>query len=407
VRDPAQALLDHTTAGRRGGRDRPPRAPSWLVDASEIAARGLVLALAVVAAALALARLRVVVIPGLVAMLAATVLEPPAAWLRRHRWPRAVATWLVVLAPLALAVAGIRLATPAVAAEFSDLGPTVSAAADDLERWAVEGPLGLTPDQIERGRDALGEQLSRVAAGGGVLSGAVVLGEVIAGALLALMLTFFLVKDGPAMQRWALLHVPPRHHDLVRDAAGAAWRALGGYVRGATLIGALEAVLLGGTLALVGGGLVVPVAVLTFVGAYVPLVGAVVAGVVNVAVALATAGPGAAVVVAVVAVLVQQFDNDLLAPFVYGRTISLHPTVVLVAIAVGGGLGGVAGAFVAIPVAAAVVAVSGVVWRRRHPEPLPRVEGFEEGLDDTSEDGAADSGRHPEPGRLLRRDPTG
>jgi predicted PurR-regulated permease PerM len=118
------------------------------------------------------------------------------------------------------------------------------------------------------------------------------------------------------------------------------------------MLGAVEGVVIGITLVLVGAGLALPVAVLTFFAAFFPFVGAIAAGVVAVAVALVTSGPAAAGIVAIVAVVVQQLDGDVLAPVIYGKALQLHPLVVIVAIASGGALAGLIGAFVAVPLVA-------------------------------------------------------
>jgi predicted PurR-regulated permease PerM len=107
----------------------------------------------------------------------------------------------------------------------------------------------------------------------------------------------------------------------------------------------------------VGGGLIVPVMLLTFVAAFVPIAGAIVAGVVATMVALVTAGTVPALIVGVVALVVQQLDNDVLAPMIYGRSLRLHPVVVLLSVVTGGALFGIAGTVIAVPLVAVAVAV--------------------------------------------------
>ena len=326
---------------------------------SDVSWRFLVVALAVVVIVASLVQLRLVVLPVIVALLLATLLVPLARRLEQRRVPPLLAVWTVFLGFLgALAALGVVI-VPAVADEFSGLGETISEGVDDVQRWLVEGPLELEPDQIERYRKQAGQQLSDLArsSSGTVASGALVLAEGLAGLILALVVCFFFVKDGRMMQRWALSRVPERHVDTVRAAAARAWAALGAFLRGAALIGMVEAVAIGVTLFLVGAKLVAPVMVITFLAAFFPIVGAVVAGVIAVLVALVTAGSGDALVVGIVALAVQQFDNDLLAPLIYGRLIKLHPVVVLLSLTAGGSLAGIAGAFLAVPVAAVAAAV--------------------------------------------------
>ena len=124
------------------------------------------------------------------------------------------------------------------------------------------------------------------------------------------------------------------------------------------------------TLWLVGAELAVPVGVLTFLAAFVPFVGAIVAGLLAVLVALATGGVTAAIIVLVVAIIVQQLDNDLLAPIVYGRALDLHPIVVLLSITAGGALFGIPGSFLAVPVTAVTWNVIAEARRDGNGEPV-------------------------------------
>ena len=345
-------------------------APPILRRASDWSWRLLVVAAAVLALVYFLAELRLVVLPVFVAVLIASILSPVARLLERRGLRPALATW-IVFGGFLLVLGGIlTLIVPATADEFADLGPVVSEGVDDVEQWLVDGPLDLSRADLERYREEAGERASEFlrSSSGSVVKGAVAVAETLAGIVLAFVLTFFFVKDGPKFQRWWLDHLPPDRRDVARDCAGAAWGALSGFLRGAAAIGVVEAIIIGLTLWLVGGSLVAPVMVLTFLAAFFPVVGAVVAGIVATLVALVTGGPGDALVVGIVCILVQQFDNDLLAPLIYGRFIHLHPVVVLVTITAGGTLGGIAGAFLAVPVAAVIAAVAGVLWRRREAE---------------------------------------
>jgi putative heme transporter len=187
------------------------------------------------------------------------------------------------------------------------------------------------------------------AGGGGVASGAVLAVELVAGSILSLIVAFFLLKDG---RRWFDRFVrafPEGRQDVVGRSFRRGWNAAGGYLKGAAILGVVEALTIGLTLLLVGSSLVVPVMILTFLAAFVPIVGAVFAGVVATLVALATAGTIPALVVAGVAIVVQQLDNDVLAPVIYGHAIRLHPLVILLGIAAGGALFGFVGTFFAVP----------------------------------------------------------
>ena len=256
---------------------------------------------------------------------------------------------------LAVLIAVIGLVGVAVASEVDQLGPTLSAGVDDVIDWIVDdSPFDVSRSDIESWRDQAGQALSSFVSSseGSVLSGAILAGEMVVGALLALIVTFFFLKDGRRMVTAALGSIDTEHRDRAERAADRAWTAAGGYLRGAAILGVVEAAIIGITLWIVGSSLVVPVMVVTFLAAFVPIAGAVTAGIVAVLVALVTAGTVPALIVGAVAIVVQQLDNDLLAPVIYGRALQLHPLVVLLGIAAGGSLFGLVGTFFAVPVLA-------------------------------------------------------
>jgi predicted PurR-regulated permease PerM len=321
--------------------------------------------LLVIGAALAVAlwlagQIWVAFVPLVVTLFLTRILAQPAAWLRRRLPPSLAAA--VALVGFLLLLGGVLTGIGVAAAnQFSDLGPTVSRAVDDLERWLVEdSPFDVDKDDIDRfrreGSQRIGEALR--ASGGAVASGAAAAAEVVLALVLGLIVTFFALKDGDHFLGWVRHQLPEDRRELVARLAAQAWRTLGGYLRGAALLGLVEGVAIAVTLALVGAELAVPMALVTFLAAFVPVVGAIVAGVLAVLVALATAGGTAAVVVAVVALVVQQLDNDVLAPLVYGRALELHPVVILLAILAGGSAFGLPGSFLAVPVVAVAVNVA-------------------------------------------------
>lgn len=297
-------------------------------------------------------------VPLVVAVFLVRILAEPAAWLRRRRLPPSIAAAASLLGFLVLLGAAATGIGVAVSNEFGGLGPTVSEAVDDLQRWVVEdSPFDVNQEDIDRFRRETGEKLgdSLRTSGGALAEGATVAAEVALGLVLGLIVTFFGLKDGDKFLHWGRRRFPDHHHELVDRMAARSWRTLGGYLRGAALLGLLEGIVIGVTLTLVGAELAVPMGLITFLAAFVPVVGAIVAGVLSVLVALATAGGAAALVVAGVALVVQQLDNDILAPVVYGRALELHPVVVLLAILAGGSAFGLVGSFLAVPVVAVLV----------------------------------------------------
>ena len=301
-------------------------------------------------------RLLVVLVPLAVAGLLARALWPVSRWLRQ-RVPPALAATLTELGFVLVLVGGLGLVGWAVAGQVDELGPTLDRALDDVTDWLVDdSPFDVTRDDVDGWRETAEEMLPEVVTDGATAtSGIVLAGEIVVGTLLSLVVTFFLLKDGNRMADRAVQLAPTRHRPVTARAIRRGWDAAGGYLRGAALLGAIEAVIIGVTSFLVGAELVAAVMLLTFLAAFVPIAGAVVSGAVAVMVALVTAGTSAAVVVAVVAILVQQFDNDLLAPAIYGRATRLHPLVVLLGIVAGGALFGFVGAVFAVPFLAVVI----------------------------------------------------
>ena len=359
--------MDHDDVAARGGQHVHPT----LVVTAAYGWRLLVLAAVVVVLRLLLAKLWVIVFALVLALFITRGLAGPNRVLRAQGMPPALAALASLLGFLGAIVAIGWLIVPAAGDEFATLGPTLSTAVDDVQEWLVNrSPFDISEARINRFKAQMGESILQTlrSSGGMLVSGAVAAAEGIGGILLGLISTFFFLKDGPRLRQWWLERFPSDRRDITQRMGARAWATIGAYLRGAATLGIVEGVIIGTALALVGASLVVPVMVLTFASAFVPFVGAIVAGVIAVLVALATAGPIPALIVAGIALVVQQLDNDLLAPFIYGHALKLHPLVVLFAIVAGTALSGFAGAILAVPVTAVTINVLAEA-RTRGPEP--------------------------------------
>ncbi|MBD0330008.1 MAG: AI-2E family transporter [Thermoleophilia bacterium] len=338
--------------------------PRSLRIAAAIAWRALVVAVALAVLALLAARLRTVVLPVLLAAFLATVFYPPARWLRQHGWPRGLAALAVVAGALAVLAAAIALVVPRAAEDFGALDVSVEGGVERVTDWLVEGPFGLSERRVSQWResafDEARSQAGRVA--GGVFGGAYLVLELVAALLLTIVVLFFYVKDGDRIWSWVVGLFPERIRDRVGGVGDIAWDTLRGYLRGVTLVALFDAIFIGVALLLIGVPLVVPLALLTFVGGFFPIVGAVVAGFAAVMVALVSEGFVAALLVLAAVVAVQQIESNVLQPFVVGRAVALHPLAILLAVATGAIVWGVVGAFLAVPLAA--VAAKGAAYLR-------------------------------------------
>ncbi|MGH2808273.1 MAG: AI-2E family transporter [Actinomycetota bacterium] len=336
--------------------------PRWLAQAAAISWRVIVIVTAISLVVIALVRLRLLFLPIFVALLASTLLVPLANRLKAKRWPAALASFAVLAAAIVVVSGVVALLAPQVADELDEVGQSLKAGTERVIAWLTEGPLGLEAAQIDNFVDTAAERLransSQITSG--VVAGAVVIGEAIAGLLLTLVLLFFFIKDGDKIATWALSLVAPSRRALVRKMGARGWEALTGYVRGTAIIALVDAILIGIGLFIVGVPLVVPLMVLTFLGAFFPLVGAVLAGAVAALVALVTTGPLDALIVVAIVTVIQQVEGDVLQPVVMGRSVNLHPLAVLLSLTAGAILGGIPGAFVAVPVTAVIAAAIGV-----------------------------------------------
>lgn len=344
--------------------------PRPLRVAGGAAWRLLAVAAAVYVVALVVANLRLVFLPVFAALLLATFLTPPARWLMRHKVPAALAALLALCGALVVLAGVLAAVSPQVADEVGPLDVGVSGGVERVEEWLVDGPLGLPERRVADVVDRVEEQL-RANAGmiaGGFLSGAVIALELVAGALLTMVILFFFLKDGERIWSWALGLFPPSRRGDAAEVGARAWETLGGFLRGTAIVGTFNAFFIGLALFLIGVPLVIPLALLTFFGSFIPIVGAFVAGFAAVMVALVSEGFVSAVIVLGVILFVQQVEGNVLQPYVLGKSLRLHPVVVLLAVTTGGIVWGIIGAFVAVPVTAVIVETASYLRTRSSPE---------------------------------------
>ncbi|TNH30049.1 AI-2E family transporter [Micromonospora orduensis] len=335
----------------------------WLVRTAVLWSACLVV---VVAGLYLVGRIAVLLAPLAIA-LAATVfltalLDPVLLLLRRLRLPAALAALLTVLLLLGVLVGLGALVWNLTASQFDQLSQELT---QGLERSRdfVTSTLPVTDAQLDR----LVEQARQGFSGSSPdpVAGARTASEVVGSALLALVLLFFLLKDGRSMWHWVLSRVSGPNRSVATEAGRAGWQTLGAYSRGTMLIAAIDAIGIGLALVLLRVPLALPLALITFLGGFVPIIGATVAGAVAVLVALAANGPTTALLTLAAVIAVQQIEGNLLEPLVMKRQVRLHPAVILVAVTAGTLIAGIAGAFVSVPITAVLWRVIDTVQRRR------------------------------------------
>jgi putative heme transporter len=334
--------------------------PDWLRSAAAVAWRLLVVGAAIYFGWQVLQRISVVVIAAVLALFPASLLWGPVKALKRWGWKPLLATWTVLLVSAAFLVGIGFLVVPALIDGLEPLGQDLAAAYDDFLEWLTVGPLGLSEAEVNRYSDTLvaqlQDQLGNV--GSGVLSGAAFLVEAITGLVLALIVAFFVLKDGDRVAYKLFDRLSPTTADRVRRGGRVAWTTLSRYVKGLALVGLIDATAIAIGLLILGVPLVAPLAILVFIGAFLPVVGAFVSGLFAVAVALVNGGLTQALIVLAIVVAVQQLEGDVILPLIFGRSMEMHPLVILLAIAIGGVAFGIVGAFLSVPIAAVVIAVN-------------------------------------------------
>jgi putative heme transporter len=319
-------------------------------------------------------KLYIVVIPCAVGLLFTALLRPAVLWLRRKGAGAVGSTWLTIIG-FWLLLAAISFGVVARAtADIPKLVDETTATIQDLRDFALRGPLHVSQNRIDHFSTTAINYLNdhRDALTTSAVAGAVVITEVITGAILAFFIGFFLMYDGERIFGWLVGFAPRRHRSRLWSAGSNAWTALSGYVRGTLLVAVFHGVVMGVTLSIMGVPLALPLAVLIAFGSLIPLVGAVVFGGIAVLVTLVTQGWLLAVVLVGILVAENQAEAHLLQPFVVGRYVHLHPLAIALALTTGTVFGGVWGALFAVPFTAAVWAAYSAVRTPEEEPALPR-----------------------------------
>ncbi len=321
----------------------------------------LLLTLAMLAVVLwLLGRMWSVVWPLIVGLLLTTLTWPAARFLRRHRWPPALAAATVAVLFLLVLGGIVALIAVPMASQTDELTDGVVEGIQHVREWAAGPPLNIGDDEITgavdsavaRLQDSVGSITTAVATGvTTVVNGLIT-------AVLGVFLMFFFLKDGPRFLPWLTRQLPGRLATDVPTVALRGWETLGSFVRSQALVGLLDAVFIGLGLWILDVPLVLPLAVLTFVSAFVPIIGALFAGFVAVLIALVSNGLTDALLVLAIIVIVQQLEGNVFQPIIQSRGLGLHAAVVLLAVTLGGSLSGIVGSLLAVPVAALIA----VVW---------------------------------------------
>nr|WP_225954874.1 AI-2E family transporter [Kibdelosporangium phytohabitans] len=321
--------------------------------------------------------LAAVVVPVAIALLLAALLAPAVGFLVNRGVPRWLAAVLVLVGGLAVLGGLLTFVIITFVNGLPALQAQLSRSIEAIENWLTAGPLHLSDEQVRTFSDALVTTVTNTQTGAlsGALATAATIGEILAQMLLILFVLIFLLYDGHGIWAFLLRAVPRRVRARADTAGRRGLSALVSYARATIAVATVDAVGAGIGMVILGVPLAIPLAALVFLGAFVPIIGGVVAGGIAVLIALVANGPIPALILLGIVIGVQQLEAHILQPLLLGRAVNLHPLAVVLAIAIGLVAAGIAGALLAVPLLA--VLNSGI--RSLHdddtvPDGVPRAE---------------------------------
>ena len=326
-------------------------------------------------------QLRLIVIPLLVAVLVSALLVPLVQFLVRHRWPKGIAVAVSMIGTLLLVAGLITLAATQIADGTVGLSERLAESYSAFKAFLQSSPLQLTETEINAyvGEAWTAVQNDSQAFISGALSIGSSLGHFVAGALLALFSLLFILIDGKSIWAWIVRFFPQRARAAVDGAGSAGWTTLGNFAKVQILVASIDAIGIGIGAALLGVPMAIPIAILVFLGSFIPIVGAVATGFVAVVIALIFNGWPIALAMLGVVLLVQQVEGHVLQPLIMGTAVKVQPLAVVLVVAAGAMLAGIPGALFAVPIAAVVNAmtdyIAGGRWRTADADAEPAREG--------------------------------
>lgn len=313
--------------------------------------------------------LKLLVIPLMIGILITALLWPGFQLMLRSRFPRWLAITVAIGGTLGIVTGLFWLVIWQIRMQLPDVQDKTQLAIEQLRTFLLDGPLNLSEKQIDdfiqQGLDLLSEQAALLWNAAGAVTGTAA--HIVTGALLALFILICLLADGAGIWRWTLKLFPRRARPAVNAAANNGWDTVVNYARTQLFVAAIDAIGIGTGAALLGVPLAIPVAVLVFLGSFIPIVGAVFTGAIAVFLALVYNGPWIALAMLGVVLLVQQVEGHILQPIMMGAAVKVHPLAVVLVVAGGAMIAGIPGALFAVPLAAfinvAAVTISTGAWR--------------------------------------------
>ncbi len=369
--------------------------PPYVAPSLKLAAawswRFLVVVAAVSIALWGLSKVSILVLPCLIALLLAALMAPVVSFLDRHKWPHALSVATTFLGFILVVLGLLAFTGQQIVVGFPALAHQVVLGVNKLNAFIQNNPFGIDSTVITgyldefntKALDWLQKSQGKIASG--ALGAASSIGNFVTGLLITLFASFFFLFDGGRIFNWFVRLLPKPAQPKSVAAAVNGWNSLVQYVRVQVLVAAIDAVGIGIGALVLGIPLAFPLTVLVFLASFIPLVGAVLTGVIAVLVALVSKGLVSAIIMLIVVVAVQQLEGNVLQPFLMGKAVAVHPLAVVLAVTGGGVLFGIPGALFAVPFVAmlntVVLTLSGNdEYMKKAHEALAHLKGDSEAL---------------------------
>lgn len=356
--DEEAAPPDHEAA--ESAVDRSMVIGEWLTMVARWSGRLIVVGVAGVLALWGLSTLWAGLLPVILALILAALLMPVKKWLLDRGVGHTLSAIITLLTMLAVVIGALIFIAPDVGRQLGGIGSSAQSGINQVQEWVQRGPLDLGSDEIdnaiERGTTWLKTRSGDIASG--AFSGVSAAGSLLINLILILALAFFFLKDGHRFLPWSRSVVGRGAGIHLTEVLARNWMVLGGFIRTQSLVSLIDALLIGLGLFILNVPLALALTVITFFAGFIPIVGAITAGALAVLVALVSNGWQTALIVVAIIVAVQQLEGNVLSPMLQGKTMSVHPGLILVAVTIGGTLFGIVGVFLAVPLTASLVATA-------------------------------------------------
>ncbi|KQQ64632.1 hypothetical protein ASF63_16775 [Microbacterium sp. Leaf320] len=319
---------------------------------------------------LVITQLSLVFIPVTIALILASAIHPLVALMRRKGVPSILATWIALIGIIAILGGIVWVIVLTVRSQWDDLVESTTDGIAQVTAWLGTLPFDISAIDLDDVWASAGEFLTSASFGRGALAGVSATASFFTGLALMIVVLFFFLKDGPRIWEFLLRPFTGTNYERARRIGDKTVDVFGGYIRGTSIVAAADALGIGIGLAILQIPLAIPLAVIVFLTAFIPLVGATAAGILAALVALVTHGPVAALIVVGIVVLVNQLEGNFLQPVVMARSLKLHALVILLALTTGTILGGIVGAVLSVPIAAVAWGII-TVWDGPHTPARP------------------------------------